>query len=602
MLSTSQMVKSSDLAVKTTQIVTSMPTISQQETWGLSASQALESQRGVVEEVTVVGRPSNIIFKMTNRSYQWQWYALMDWYRSEVSVMDTIISRSVTEIFRYGIDWEQKFAVKCVDCGNEYQNTVKVCPYCNSKRLVRPEEKQKEYFVRPDGTSFLDECNDNQQTLKDLCRMYSESEYQNNEAYIVAVTGDVIDSKTKQLVHSYPLEFICIDPKFVRMLYDETAEPGKIYGFTMDNRRELIPIPQDGELHAYTEDGKDIYPAYWQVGESIGAGGPYILYTKDEVYHDHWFKQSMTYGTPPWMSIEDDLLTYHYIEKHSLKKYKYGYVRKIVILPGFDQKSIKAVATGIQDILAKNDNSVPIVGLPPAPPGQTPQNATTLELGAESGSDLIQQKNEIRDRLCAHLGVPNLFAGDVENGGGLNNESQQITTFDRYLTDKYDYTDKLLDWILSFFPKITDWNVRVRRPSKADQANKKLLEEIQVAQGMKGLGFQVTYTNGEFTYSEKPVDNAMMGGMMGGMGGGQANPVQNDKIGFRGMPGPGGLGYDSEQADTTQEIQDYEDEAKETYSAKSRKSGNSFRISQGDLRRAIQQVSGEGHLRVPEKS
>ena len=601
MLSTAKMAKSR----QTSQLATvtpskkPIPVINQQETWGLSADDVAERDSGYVQEVEVVGRPSNILFRMTNRSYWWQYYALMDYYRSEVSIMDTIISRSVTEIFRYGIDWEQAFAVKCVDCGNEFENNVKVCPYCNSKRLVRPEEKQKDYFVRPDGTSFLEEANENQQTLKDLCRMYAESQYQNNQAYLVAVTGDVIDNKTKQLIHSYPLEFICVDPKFVRMLYDETAEPGKQYGFTMDNRNELIPLPDDGELHIKTDDGKDIYPAYWQVGDSMGAGGAYWLYTKDEVYQDHWFKQSMTYGIPHWLSIEDDLLTYHYIEKHSLKKYKYGYVRKLVILPGFDQKTIKGVARGIQDMLAKNDNSIPIVGLPPTPPGTNPQPATTLEMGAESGSDLLSQKNDIRDRLCAHVGVPNLFAGDVENGGGLNNESQQITTFDRYLMDKYDYTDRLLDWILSWFPKITDWKIRVNRPSRADQANKKLLEEIQVAQGMKNMGFVVTYTNGEFTYSEQAT-NGMMGGM-GGMGGNIPNV--NTQQGFRGMPGPGGLGYDSEQDSTTDEIQSYEDEANEDYkTTKTRKSDSSFRISQGDFRRAIQQISDEGHLRVSEKS
>ena len=602
MLSTSQMAKSRLSAPMTLTAPSNkpVPIISQQETWGLSADNVSERGEGLVQEVEVVGRPSNILFRMTNRSYWWQYYALMDYYRSEVSIMDTIISRSVTEIFRYGIDWDPAFAVKCVDCGNEYQNNVKVCPYCNSKRLVRPEEKQKDYFVRPDGTSFIDECNNNQQSLKDLCRMYAESQYQNNQSYLVVITGDVIDNKTKQLIKSYPLEFICVDPKFARMLYDETAEPGKTYGFTMDNRQELIPLPDDGELHDKTIDGRDIYPAYWQIGDSVGAGGAYWLYTKDEVYQNHWFKQSMTYGLPHWMSIEDDLLTYHYIEKHSLKKYKYGYVRKIVILPGFDQKTIKAVARGVQDVLAKNDNSIPIVGLPPAPPGTNPQPATTLEMGAENGSDLLSQKNDIRDRLCAHVGVPNLFAGDVENGGGLNNESQQITTFDRYLMDKYDFTDDMLDWILSWFPKITDWKLRVRRPSKADQANKQLQEEIQIASGMKNLGFQVTYTNGEFVYSEKPIDQGM-GGMMGGN---QMNPTQNNDIGFRGMPGAGGLGYDSEQEDTTQEIQDYEDEAEEQYKASKdvRKSGSSFRISQGDLRRAIQQIHGEGPVRISEES
>jgi len=590
MLSTSQMVKATPKA--TPNVPKSTPLKLDREVLGLSFNNKEKDGHKLVQEVEVVGRPSNIIWRMTNRSLWWQFYSLMDWYRSEVSVMDTIISRSVTEIFRYGIDWEPAFAIKCFDCGNEYENNIKVCPYCNSTRLIRPEEKQKDYFVRPDGTSFLDEANDNQQTLKDLCRMYAESQYQNNQAYLLVVTGDVIDNESKQLFHSYPLEFICIDPKFVRMLYDEHAEMGEQYGFTMDDRKMLIPLSQDPDaLNDRTIDGRIIYPAYWQVGDSYGASGESWIYTKDEIYQDHWFRQSMTYGIPHWLSIEDDLLTYHYLEKHFLKKYMYGYVRKVVVLPGFDEGVIASVAKGIQNVLAKNDNSIPIVGLPPAPPGSNPQPASTLELGTENGSDALQTKNEIRDRLCAHVGVPNLFAGDVEGGGGLNNESQQITTFDRYLMDKYDYTDRMLDWILSWFPKITDWKLRVTRPSKADQANKKLLEEIQVAQSMKNMGFKVTYTNGEFIYSEQTEDpNAQ-----GGMGGGMSNmPSQNTDIGFRGMAGAGGRGEDSEMFDTDEEVGEVMDEADEQYQAskeaKLRKAGNTFRISQGSLRRAIQQI------------
>lgn len=559
---------------------------------GLSSQDVLNRRKGVATSVEVAGRPSNIIWRMTNRSLWWQYYALMDFYRSEVSILDTIISRSVTEIFRYGIDFEPAFVVKCVACGTEYENNVKVCPYCNSTKLRKPEEKQKDYFVRPDGKTFLEEVNDNQQTLKDLCRMYAESQYQNNQAYLLAITGDVVDNTTKKLIHSYPLEFICIDPKFVRMLYDDEAEPGVLYGFTQDDRMSCIPLSQDpSEFHDKTMDGKTIYPAYWQVGDSYGASGKSWYYTKDEVYQNHWFKQSMTYGVPHWLSIEDDLLTYHYQEKHALKRWKYGITRRLILLPGYDESAIQEVTEGIQQVLARNDNSVPIVGVPLPPQGITPQQPSNIELASDSSGDMISSKNEIRDRLCAHAGVPNLFAGDVEGSGGLNNESQQITTFDRYLMDKYDYTDDMLDWILSYFPKITDWKLRVVRPSKADQANKKLQEEIQIAQGMKNLGFKVTYTNGEFTYSEQTVDQGQ-GMMMGGN-----NPSVNTQQGFRGNNDGFGGNPDTEQNDTEQN--DTEDEVDESmdemgsspYMASLKKRDNSFRISQGDLRRAISKIS-----------
>ena len=349
--------------------------------WGLHSSQVAEEHQ-FVTEVSVAGRPSNLVFRATNRAPYWTFYSVMDYYREEVSILDTIISRSVTEIFRYGIDFEPAFVKKCTNCGHEYQNNVSVCPYCNSRALIRPDESQKDYFVRPDGTSFIDEVNENGQSLKDLCRSYADAQYQNNQAYLLVITGDVIDSETKHLEHSYPLEFISVDPKYVRFLYDETAEPGKLFGFTMDDRHSLIPLSRDPKaLNAYTPDGRTIYPAFWQVGSAPGASGELWAYTKDEIYSGHWFKQTLIYGVPQWYSIEDDLLAYHYIEKHNLQRYKYGYVRKILVFPGFSDEVMRNVAKGVQEVLAKSDLSIPIVGLPPQPAGTGELRAQTLDLG-----------------------------------------------------------------------------------------------------------------------------------------------------------------------------------------------------------------------------
>ena len=88
----------------------------------------------------------------------------------------------------------------------------------------------------------------------------------------------------------------------------------------------------------------------------------------------------------------------------------------------------------------------------------------------------------------------------------MNNESQQITIYDRYLMDKYNYIDRLCRWIMSWFPKITDWELVVNRPSKAYTDTKRRLDKIQEAQAMKSLGFDIIYTDGEFRYSDEPID------------------------------------------------------------------------------------------------
>lgn len=467
----------------------------------------VEKGRRVEQGIGNAERPSNIWYKMNSQQNFWLMYGMMDRYIREVSVMSTIIHRSVSELFRHDLELVPKFAFKCVDCGYESQTFISQCPECKSFRLRKPEGAQKNYFKRPNGKSFLEEANDNHQTLKDVLRGYALSEYQNNQAYTICITGDIIDLASGHLQRAYPLEFLSWDPKFVRMLHDETGKPGTVYAFTRKDRKSIITLdPDENAINAYNEAGEELYSAYWQVGNNINGDGDYWLYTEEEIYQDHWFRPALTYGVPTWFDIEDDLLTYHYIEKHNLKKYKYGFVRKIIILPGFSEEDVDNITRGITDILATNDNSIPIVCTPPQLPGVAEMKAQVLELGTESSSDLMMVKNDIRDRLCAHIGVPNMFAGDVEASGGMNSESQQITIFDRYLMDKYNYIDNQCDWIMSWFPKITDWELRIMRPSKAYTETKRRMDRIQEAQAMKTLGFEIYYQNGEFWFSEEPID------------------------------------------------------------------------------------------------
>ena len=497
---------------------------------------------GGVDAVTIENaeRPSNLWYKVTGQSTYWYMYALMDWYRSEVSVLSTIINRSTQELFRYGLELKPKFAYKCVDCGHESGFIMERCPVCGSKHLRKPDPSQKDYFVRPDGRSFLEEANDNGQSLRDVLKSYAEMQYQNNQAYTLCVTGDIVDPEGA-LIRSYPLEFIPVDPKFVKFLYDDTGKIGTTYAFTRDNRNSLInmgqPSAEDVELMTRAADSnKVLYPACWQIGSNYGGTGRYWCYTQEEVYQDHWFGQSMIYGLPVWLDIEDDLLTYHYLEKHFLKRYKFGYVRKMVILPGFNDEDVEDITKGIQDVMAKNDNSIPIICLPPQLPGTAEMKAQTLELGTEDANDAINVKNEIRDRLCAHVGVPNVFAGDVEASGGMNNESQQITIYDRYLMAQYERIDRQCDWIMSWFPKITDYELRVMRPSKAYTDAKRRLDRIQEAQQMKNLGFPVELTpDGEFIYGSRPYDQVQQEMQMKQQD--MAQQAQNAQRGL--MPGDG---------------------------------------------------------------
>lgn len=486
---------------------------------GMFGNDDLTNQQSDVEiaraKIFSGGRPSNFLNTMQMSTAFWQPYAMMDFYMREVSILATIRSRSVIEIFRYGMDWEPNFVCKCTECGAEYQETVKKCENCGSLRLIPPDESQKDYFVRPNGKSFFEEANDSQQSLKAVFQSYAESQYQNNMAYLLCVTGDVVNPDGS-IEHQYPLELVTVDPKFVRRLFDESAVPGREMGFLMEDRAVGFQIA--GNPLMETPDGKKIIPAYFRVGSSFGGTGHVWYYGKDEMFCDNWFSQSQTYGIPPWLDIEDDILSYHYMEKHQLKRWQYGYVRGLLVFPGFNRQSMDNMAKSIQKVLARNDNSIPMIALPPAVPGAGEQKVQFVSLTNDTAGDLMTYKNDIRDRLCARVGVPNLIVTDTENSGGLNSESLQVTVFDRYLMDKYDHVDDMGDWFLhTFFPKITDWSIRLTRPPKMNTELKEKQEEAQYAMTMKSLGFAIlSQKNGKIEISDTPVQQDPMGGMGGG--------------------------------------------------------------------------------------
>lgn len=466
-------------------------------------------------------RPTDITYRVTMENNWWFMYARMYQYRQEVSVLSTIVSRSVDELTRYGFIWEPNFAKKCMNpkCGYEAKTMIDKCPICGGTEFRRPEAGQPDrYFVRSNGKSFMDEANNSGQSLKDVIRSYAEMEYLCNQAYLLCVAGDQYDTKTGLITkdkdgndNKYPLEFLALDPVKVQILFDDSGTPGRTKAFTMEDRHRAYDIIDDiNELKTVTEKGLALYPAAYKVGENLGAAGQAWYYTMDEIYQDHWFRASLTYGIPTWFDIDDDLQTFHYLEKHFLKKYKFGYVRKILVLPGFGDDAVEEITKGITDVLATNDNSIPIVCTPPQLSGVAEMRAQTLDLGTENSNDALAVKNDIRDRLCAHIGVPNLFAGDVEQSGGMNNESQQITVYDRYLMGKMAFIDRLCAWIQSWFPQITDWTLKLDRPTKAMADAKRRLDKIQEAQQMKQMGFKVYLVDGEFRYSEQPLDQEQM--------------------------------------------------------------------------------------------
>lgn len=485
-------------------------------------------------------RPYNQLYEIQNETQFWNMYSLMDWFKSNVPILATIIKRTCMELFRYDIAIMPKFSYKCETCGHESQFYISECPHCGGVRLRRPDESQKEYLYHYNAAgervSFIDEANLNGQSMLDVLWSFAESELLYNQGYILCVTGDIL-GEDGDMQNQVPLEFIAQDPKYVRYLYDDTGVPGRRFAFTYDQRDVLLDLDQDPEaVNDVTKEGKALIPALWQIGSQFGGNGRFMLYAAGEVFQDHWDSPAVIYGRPSWLDMEDELLIYHYQNKHNLKKYKFGYVRKILVLPGFNEGEGAIISKGIADVLSKNTNSIPIVCTPMPVPGVPQMDAQVLDLGVESSQDLMAVRDDITAKLCAHGCLPNILAGDVEASGGMNNESQQITIFDRYILGRYNKVDRALQWILhKISPKVTDWVLKLGRPSKADTDVKKMVDNVQVAQGMQSLGIPMGFLDGEFRYGEVSMEQVIQEQQLAQQG---INPYKSQPRGPQGNPIP----------------------------------------------------------------
>lgn len=489
--------------------IRTVPQMSLSET-PLNMESAIERMKASAEEVHLEmgGRPTNIQYRL-NQTHMGYWgvYSQMNYLFGESEILATIRNRFPAELLRHGVVLAPRFALKCTKCGYESKTLIKECPECGGRALRRPDPGQKEYFKNGRGRSFLDEANHNGQSLLQVLRAYAEQEIMYNQSYLVCITGDRLDSEGR-LIEGVPDEFVVVDPKFVRYLYDQTGKPGRVMGFTREDRQTGIELKQGAEdINDYTPDGKVIYAASWAIGESYGATGPCWYYTDEEVYQDKWFNQSMTYGVPLWMPMIDSLKTGCSIEKRLNRQYTYGVVRKVLVFHGLSESDAEDISKGLKDILATDSGSVPIICLPPQMPQASKMEAQALDLMDASVGDSLDVLESILRHACALVGMPDVLSGGQESSAGsMGGDAMQMNIFDRYLGGILCFVDRMCDFMASFFPLMTDWVPRVVNPFRDEVERQMENSEIERIQKLKALGLSFEYRNGKFWPTEEPAD------------------------------------------------------------------------------------------------
>jgi hypothetical protein len=429
------------------------------------------------------------------------------------------------EVFRKGFDdWKPKFVLKCLDpkCGKEIQEEVDKCPACGGTELRKPDEEQ---YKRFDELKLS--CNSFGQGLEELLRTAEDDVNIVDDLYIhLNKQYEASPTNPKKLL-SRVVEVRRVHPALIEIDLDKNGLPKNSHWICPIHRDEvqvnpgLCPIclsdfgvrrETDPVMFVYNHRGRKIY-----------------LYA-NELIHASKFSPSETYGYSPLLTIMQKVLTVSGMDRFL---YRYFFERKaptgMVLTYTDDPQSLEAERARVESKMMEDPTYMPWIAVS----SKTGRGRTDFIrlFHTLQEMDYLPVRNEIRDRISAIYGVPQMYMNVMEGIGGISGQTQQLKVFSNVIqSDQRLFNEKVFPILLEAFG-ITDWEIQLRPPEeKVEGLTLQLAQQkVMIATQMKNLGFEVQLKSGskdfdtlDFTFSGElpPPGQGMpgMGGMMPGMG------------------------------------------------------------------------------------
>ncbi|MBI2020139.1 hypothetical protein HYS94_01845 [Candidatus Daviesbacteria bacterium] len=433
------------------------------------------------------------------------------------------IHHITAEVFRRGISWKPKFAVKCQECQTEYNDVMKECPKCHSTDLISPDEGQKKKLE-----SFLIDCNIFDNSLEEVLRQFNYDLNALDDAFLYLVKEYMAAEDGK--IRSKVIEVRRLDPAFMEFDLDPQGLP-KNKSFLCYIHRDINVATTPG---ACIECGRTLVPAmykYYHRNKPM-----YLLDT--EVIHSSKFDPSETYGWSPILTIFEKAMTIIGMDRNM---YRYFFERKmpagmIMVFTDNPESLIKERAE-LALKTRQDPNYIPMVAV--SSKGNRGRVDFVKLFHTLQEMDYMPVRNEIRERIASMWGVTPAWQGAPDAFGGISNQTQQLTVMSRVVeTDQRLFHDKVFPRIMDSFG-ITDWELELPIPEEKAEATRISFaqQKISAANMLLQMGFDVKAKSQEvglididFVVSgeAKKIDySSMMGGGQGGLGG----------MGGEGLPG-----------------------------------------------------------------
>lgn len=465
----------------------------------------------VPSRIIAVDSPESIRYAERVDEHQASVYAMCTYWYTSCSILSTVINNIASNSLRDGIEWHPLFESKCPQCGTPYPATVTYCTVCKFEgEFIVPDESQKSLFVNYEGTSMLDKVNKHGWDLMDLAHWFSVSSLVYNQPICLAKSVYIVDEYENLPEEGGQVlqEFVPISPIHARMHYDERGAPGNGTMFRLSDRKHKYHITDKGIAETgRTKEGYKLYPARWEIAFDEGNAGDGVLYTDKEIYHKTFGLTSLNYGTPIATLISTDIRAWIAYEKRIEMYLSRGHPPGFLIINGIDPDAFQSLRKDVALTMREDPYNIPIISTPPIQDKVT--NIKWLPVMSEPSENMISLKQELLERIVSAFGSSILMYNDTEAMKGTAGPEAQMSITDRTLTNMRRHLNKFFSWILSKFPMITDWGLRVVEPS--DNAARDRLEEenrqLVNAQLYKALGFQVkSQKDGQIEISETPAE------------------------------------------------------------------------------------------------
>ncbi|MAH45742.1 hypothetical protein CMI37_07920 [Candidatus Pacearchaeota archaeon] len=490
----------------------------------------------------------------------------------QVTEIRSVILSIQREVFRKGFgNWEQKWARKCPQCGEESEDDEQEeCDSCYIYEIVEQEiidpendtlstrrfkrykrgedgERVRHEMMVPDITQqfafepLLRDANSFHQPLTSVLTEFLADVLIADDGFLLLNKEYEVDRETGEVSSQRIFEITRLHPALTE--YDIDRKDG-----LPERSHWMCPLHREQQTHtapgncvALNDEGYScnailipaMYRYYWR--------GRYRYYTKDEILHASFFSPSKTYGYSPVLTVFEKVLALVGADR---TLYRYWYERRIppglIITYTDDPDSLETEIERIKTQMLNDPNTFPWV----AASARNNRGKTDFVKLAYTFQELdyMPVRQEIRERIAMLWGVTPLFTGDASSAGGsLAKETAQTSMHDN-LIESYQniINDQIMPHLLEQLG-VTDFEIKLSPPVEKTEDDSISIEKarLEVAMQMQQLGYEPVKEKGKeirFTYKKAAMPPGMgMPGMDGGMPG-----MPGMEGGLPGMPPPMG--------------------------------------------------------------